>query len=86
VELAYETKKKGLGMLVLSRKKLEQIAIGDDIVITITETRQHSVRIGIEAPRHLKILRRELDSSAPASGAEVAATRQHRGGNVPSSR
>lgn len=48
-------------MLVLGRKEQEQIMIGDDICITITRINPlGSVMVGIDAPRELKILRREL--------------------------
>jgi carbon storage regulator len=47
-------------MLVLTRKVRERITIGDDIVITILKVRGQSVRVGIEAPRTLRVLRAEL--------------------------
>ena len=47
-------------MLVLSRKKNEQIVIGDDIVITIVEVRADKVRIGIDAPIHVPVHRHEV--------------------------
>ncbi|MDA1050693.1 MAG: carbon storage regulator CsrA [Planctomycetota bacterium] len=47
-------------MLVLSRKKNEQIVIGDGIVITIVDVRRDKVRIGIEAPTHVPVHRHEV--------------------------
>lgn len=47
-------------MLVLSRKTAEAIRIGDDIHITIVSTEGSKVRIGIEAPGDVRILRSEL--------------------------
>ncbi len=47
-------------MLILTRKKDEAIRIGDDIVITVVAVEKNSVRIGIEAPKELRILREEL--------------------------
>ncbi|HEV7949195.1 MAG TPA: carbon storage regulator CsrA [Glaciihabitans sp.] len=48
-------------MLVLTRKLNERIMIGDDIVVTVLEVRSdNSVRIGIEAPRGIKIQREEV--------------------------
>ena len=47
-------------MLVLSRKKNEQIVIGDGIVITIVDIRGDKVRIGIEAPAHVPVHRHEV--------------------------
>lgn len=45
-------------MLVLGRKRGEQIKIGDDVVITVV--RGDGVRLGIEAPPHKHVLRTEL--------------------------
>ncbi len=48
-------------MLVLTRKTDEEILIGDNIKITLVRVRGNSVRIGIEAPREVRIVRGELD-------------------------
>jgi len=47
-------------MLVLTRKRGEQILIGDDIVITILDARGDSIRVGIDAPRGVVINRLEV--------------------------
>ena len=47
-------------MLVLTRKAAETIRIGDDIVIKVIKTGTGSVKIGIEAPAHIRVLRGEL--------------------------
>lgn len=47
-------------MLVLTRKAGERIRIGDDIVVTVVEVRGDSIRIGIDAPRSVKVQRGEL--------------------------
>lgn len=47
-------------MLVLTRKKSELIQIGEGIVIKIISTGAKSVRIGIEAPKDVRVLRGEL--------------------------
>lgn len=47
-------------MLVLSRKKNEQIIIGKNIVVTIVEIQNGRVRVGIEAPKDIPIVRNEL--------------------------
>lgn len=47
-------------MLVLSRKKGEQIRIGDDIVITVQRLSGNRVSLGIEAPANCRITRGEL--------------------------
>jgi carbon storage regulator len=52
-------------MLVLSRKPMQSIMIGPDIKITIVKVERNQVRIGIEAPRDLTILRDELTEHGP---------------------
>ncbi|TYO95526.1 carbon storage regulator CsrA [Desulfallas thermosapovorans] len=47
-------------MLVLSRKKNQGIMLGDDIKIAVLEIKDDIVKIGIEAPRCVTILRSEL--------------------------
>jgi len=47
-------------MLVLSRKKNESIVINDDITIVVVEIRGDKVRLGIEAPKHVPVHRREV--------------------------
>jgi carbon storage regulator CsrA len=47
-------------MLVLSRKQKEELVIGDQITITVLEIRGNVVKLGIEAPRDVRILRGEL--------------------------
>lgn len=47
-------------MLILSRKQDQSILIGDNIKITIVEFKNNTVKIGIDAPRDLTILREEL--------------------------
>ena len=47
-------------MLVITRKLGEKIMIGDDIVVTLLETKGSQARIGVEAPRNISIHRREI--------------------------
>ena len=47
-------------MLVLSRKKNEKIVIDENIVITIVEVRGDRVRLGIDAPRSVPVVRQEV--------------------------
>jgi carbon storage regulator CsrA len=49
-------------MLVLTRKTEEIIRIGNDIQIRIVKIKGNSVRIGIEAPAEIQVLRGELES------------------------
>jgi len=47
-------------MLVLTRKSAETIHIGDDIVIKVIKTGSGSVKIGIDAPAAIRVIRGEL--------------------------
>lgn len=47
-------------MLVLTRKAAETIRIGNDIVIKVIKTAKGTVKIGIEAPSHIRVMRGEL--------------------------
>jgi carbon storage regulator len=47
-------------MLVLSRKDIERIFIGDTIVVTVVKIQGGVVRLGIEAPAEILITREEL--------------------------
>jgi carbon storage regulator len=48
-------------MLVLSRKESQRIRLGDDITVTIVRLTRDQVRLGIEAPRDIRVLRDELE-------------------------
>ena len=61
-------------MLVLSRKPGETILIGDDIEISIVEVRGDTVRIGINAPRNITILRQELLAEVAKTNIEAVST------------
>ena len=50
-------------MLVLSRKQNERIRVGDSVVVTIVRVSGDKVRIGIEAPAHVRVLRDELEQN-----------------------
>jgi carbon storage regulator len=50
-------------MLVLSRKESEKVLLGDEIVLTIVRLSGDRVRLGIEAPSDMLILRKELDEN-----------------------
>ena len=47
-------------MLILTRKVGESIVIANDIIVKVIETGKNSVRIGIDAPREISILRQEV--------------------------
>ncbi len=64
-------------MLVLTRAKDEAIMIGDDIEITVVEVRGDRVRLGIRAPQHVSIHRKEVyvairDANLEAARADAA--------------
>ena len=47
-------------MLVLTRKLMEKLYIGDEICITVVRLEGGQVRLGIDAPRHIPVVRAEL--------------------------
>jgi carbon storage regulator len=53
-------------MLVLSRKESERIRLGDSIVVTVVRVSGDKVRLGIEAPSDMLVLREELETHPPA--------------------
>ena len=48
-------------MLVLSRKKTQRLKLGSDIIVTVIEVSGEKVRLGIDAPKEINILREELE-------------------------
>lgn len=59
-------------MLVLSRKTQERIQIGDNVVVTVLRVKGNMVRIGIEAPKDVRVMRGELPAKEePASEVTV---------------
>ena len=48
-------------MLVLSRKEAERIRLGDSIVVTVVRVSGDKVRLGIDAPPNVVVLREELE-------------------------
>jgi carbon storage regulator len=59
-------------MLVLSRKQLDSILIGDEIRITVVRIDRNQVRLGIEAPKHVSVLREELQDDPEDREARMA--------------
>jgi carbon storage regulator len=51
-------------MLVLSRRATERIRLGDSIVVTVVRVEGDRVRLGIEAPSDILVLRDELEPRA----------------------
>ena len=58
-------------MLILTRRTGEAILIGDDIKITVTAINGTQVRIGITAPKEVKVLRQELVERDKEAGGNV---------------
>jgi carbon storage regulator len=61
-------------VLVLTRRLGESIVIGDDIVVTVLEVRNDQVRIGIDAPRSIKVHREEVYRQVERENAAAAAS------------
>lgn len=68
-------------MLVLSRQRDETIMIGDEVQVTVVDIRGEKVRLGISAPAHIPVHRKEVyeaiqrenQAAAQASGQKPAA-------------
>jgi carbon storage regulator CsrA len=60
-------------MLVLTRKANQQIQIGENVVITVLAVKGNSVRLGIEAPREVRVVRGELGPKEVPAAEPVAA-------------
>ena len=59
-------------MLVLTRRAGESVMIGDDVVITVLETRGDVIRLGIQAPRDVQVHREEVWKELQAVNREAA--------------
>ena len=60
-------------MLVLSRRVGERLIIGKDIVVTIIDVRSDGVRVGIDAPRDVRVTRAEIFEAVEQTNVESAA-------------
>ena len=47
-------------MLILSRRLGESLTIGDDVVVTVLSVNGNQIRLGITAPRQVRVLRQEV--------------------------
>jgi carbon storage regulator len=59
-------------MLILSRKVNEKIMIGDDISVSIIEIRGDQIRLGVEAPKTVKVYRQEVFDAIKAENKAAA--------------
>lgn len=64
-------------MLILQRKKGQSLVIGDQITITVTEVGADSVKLAIDAPREVSILRNELVEAAIENREATASLNSH---------
>ncbi len=60
-------------MLVLSRKVGQRILIGDKIAVTVVKMGNGGVRIGVEAPAEMSIVREELAAAMDEADRQLAA-------------
>ena len=65
-------------MLVLTRRKGEDICIHNDIVVTILAVRGDRVRLGIQAPRDVPVHREEVAKRAQSPGGQMAERQEER--------
>ena len=61
-------------MLVLSRKKNEDIIIGDNIRISVVEINKNGVRLGVEAPKTVTVHRAEVQKKINEANQKKALT------------
>lgn len=61
-------------MLVISRRKGQRIAIGDEIELVVTELHRSSVKLGIRAPKGYAVLRGEVRDSIEEANRQAAET------------
>lgn len=59
-------------MLALTRKIGERIVIGDNIILTIVDIKGDSIRLGIDAPKEVKIYRGEIYDAIVAENQQSA--------------
>ena len=59
-------------MLVLSRKENERIRLGDSIIVTVVRVAGDKVRLGIQAPPHILVLRDELETFVATDSIDTA--------------
>lgn len=69
--------RKGIAMLVLSRKKNESIVINDNVRVTVVEIRGDKVRLGIEAPAEIPVHREEVWVAIQAENARAEPSASH---------
>ena len=61
-------------MLIITRRPGEKLMIGDDVVVEVIEVSGQSVRIGIEAPKSVRVYREEIYTAVKAENAAAASS------------
>lgn len=59
-------------MLSLARREGQKIRIGEDIIVVVREIRGRQVKLGIEAPEHVRVLREEIYEEMSQANLEAA--------------
>ena len=59
-------------MLSLARRVGQKIRIGEDIVVVVREIRGRQVKLGIEAPEHVRVLREEIYEETAQANLEAS--------------
>ena len=60
-------------MLILSRRVNEKIVVGEDVIVSVVEVRGDQVKLGIEAPRNVKVFRQEVFDAIQEENKKAAA-------------
>jgi carbon storage regulator len=63
---------RGEGLLSLARRPGQKIRIGENIVLIVREIRGRQVKLGIEAPAHVRVLREEIYEDVAQANQEAA--------------
>jgi carbon storage regulator len=71
-------------MLVLSRQRDETIMIGDDVQVTVVDIRGEKVRLGITAPPHIPVHRKEVYEAIQRENRATAEQKGEEPGHVES--
>lgn len=61
-------------MLVLTRRPGESIRIGNDVIVTVLEVRGDQIRLGVDAPRSVKVHREEVYQEIERTNVEAIAS------------
>lgn len=61
-------------MLILARRTNESIVIGDDIEVSVVDIKGDQVKLGIKAPRQVKVYRREVFEAIQEENCQAAET------------